>query len=57
MALKPELLLKQMCIRDSTYTVEDRGGAIRGNRIDIFFSSHSKALDWGVRYCDVYVKR
>ena len=39
------------------YVVEDRGGAIRGNRIDIFFSSHSKALDWGVRYCDVYVKR
>ena len=47
----------KVVINGHTYTVEDRGGAIRGNRIDIFFSSHSKALDWGVRYCDVYVKR
>lgn len=39
-----------------TYTVEDRGGAIHGNRIDMFFSSHSEALQWGVRYCTVYVK-
>lgn len=44
-------------IGDTVYTVEDRGGAIRGNRIDIFFSSHSEALQWGVRYCDVYVKK
>ncbi len=43
-------------IGDHVYTVEDRGGAIHGNRIDIFFSSHSEALQWGVRYCDVYVK-
>lgn len=47
----------KLVINGHTYTVEDRGGAIKGNRIDIFFSSHSKALDWGVRYCDVYVKR
>jgi 3D (Asp-Asp-Asp) domain-containing protein len=47
----------KLVIDGHTYTVEDRGGAIRGNRIDIFFSSHEKALQWGVRYCDVYVKR
>lgn len=30
--------------------VEDRGGAIKGpNRIDLYFSSHSKALEWGRR--------
>lgn len=30
-----------------TYTVEDRGGAINGNRIDIFFSNHQFALNFG----------
>lgn len=32
-----------------TYVVEDRGGAISGNRIDIYFSSHSEALNFGRR--------
>jgi 3D (Asp-Asp-Asp) domain-containing protein len=27
--------------------VEDRGGAIKGQRIDLFFRSHQQALDWG----------
>lgn len=38
-----------------TYTVEDRGGAIQGNRIDIYMNSHSEALKWGVRYVEVEV--
>lgn len=37
------------------YTVEDRGGAITGNKIDIFVNSHSEALQWGVRYLPVSV--
>ncbi len=37
------------------YTVEDRGGAIKGNRIDIYVGSHSQALQWGVRYLPVSV--
>ena len=37
------------------YTVEDRGGAVKGNKIDIFVSSHSEALAWGVRYLPVSV--
>ena len=37
------------------YTVEDRGGAIKGNRIDIYVSSHSAALQWGVKYLPVSV--
>lgn len=37
------------------YTVEDRGGAVNGNKIDIFVSSHSEALAWGVRYLPVSV--
>lgn len=37
------------------YTVEDRGGAIKGNRIDIYVNSHAAALQWGVRYLPVSV--
>lgn len=37
------------------YTVEDRGGAIQGNRIDIFVDNHSTALQWGVKYLPVSV--
>ncbi len=37
------------------YTVEDRGGAINGNKIDIFVNTHSEALQWGVRYMTVSV--
>jgi len=29
--------------------VEDRGGAIKGERIDLFFLSHRRALRWGRR--------
>ncbi|MBN2301976.1 MAG: 3D domain-containing protein [Lentisphaerae bacterium] len=29
--------------------VEDRGGAIKGDRIDLFFTSHGRALAWGRR--------
>jgi 3D (Asp-Asp-Asp) domain-containing protein len=27
----------------------DRGGAIKGDRLDVFFSDHRKALEWGIR--------
>ena len=30
-----------------TYIVEDRGGAIQGNKIDVYFTSHSEALAFG----------
>ena len=42
-------------INGHIYTVEDRGGAIKGNKIDIFVNSHSEALAWGVRYLPVSV--
>ena len=37
------------------YVVEDRGGAVTGNKIDIFVNSHAEALQWGVRYLPVSV--
>jgi 3D (Asp-Asp-Asp) domain-containing protein len=33
--------------------VLDRGGAIKGNRIDVYFPTHKQAIKWGVRYIDV----
>ena len=32
-----------------TYTVQDTGGAIAGNRLDLYFDNHEDALRWGVR--------
>lgn len=36
-----------------TATVEDRGGAIKGERLDVLFATHQEALEWGVKYLDV----
>lgn len=36
--------------------VLDRGGAIRGNKLDAFFHTHQEALEWGVQYLDVQVR-
>ena len=36
--------------------VLDRGGAIREDRLDVFFPSHEQALQWGVKYLDVNVR-
>ena len=29
--------------------VLDRGGSIKGNRLDVFFHTHQEALEWGVK--------
>lgn len=42
-------------INGHIYTVEDRGGAINGNKIDIYVNSHAEALAWGVKYLPVSV--
>ena len=36
--------------------VLDRGGAIRGKRLDVFFNTHQEALEWGVRHLDVKIR-
>lgn len=35
--------------------VLDRGSAIKGNRLDVFFATHQEALEWGVKYLEVKV--
>ncbi|MBQ9156325.1 MAG: Ig-like domain-containing protein [Eubacterium sp.] len=37
------------------YTAEDTGGAIKGHRIDVYYSSHSRATHHGVKYQTVKV--
>jgi len=34
---------------------EDIGGAIKGNRIDVFFWTVDEALEWGVKELDIFV--
>lgn len=37
------------------YIAEDIGGAIKGDRIDIYFDNHDRALEYGVQYREVYM--
>lgn len=38
-----------------TYTVQDRGGAIKENRLDIYFDNHQDAVAFGVQTVQVRV--
>ena len=42
----------QVILNGIAYTAEDCGGAIKGNKIDMFFDSHQEALEWGVKYIE-----
>ena len=42
-------------INGHEYIVEDCGGAINGNRIDIYFESHADALQFGVQTVTVEI--
>lgn len=37
------------------YTVQDRGGAVSGNKIDIYFENHQDALNFGVQHKEVFI--
>ena len=45
----------KVLINGKEYVAEDCGGAIKGNRIDIFIDSHEQARKAGVDYFDVYI--
>lgn len=45
----------QVEINGHTYTAHDTGGAIKGNRIDVYFDSHQDALNFGVQYAEVFL--
>lgn len=45
----------KLMINGIEYTVEDRGGAIKDKRIDIYFDSHQEAINFGKqKNIDVY---
>lgn len=39
-----------------TYTVDDRGGAISGDKLDLFMESRKDALRFGVQELEVWIK-
>lgn len=46
----------EVIINGKTYKAQDCGGAIKGNRIDVYFEDHNDALEFGVQYKEVFVK-
>lgn len=44
----------KLMIGDVVYTVEDMGGGVNGDRLDIYFATHSDALDFGSQDVEVY---
>lgn len=45
----------KVIINGITYIAEDCGGAIKSNRIDIFFDTHQEAREWGRRTVEAVV--
>ncbi len=44
-------------INGHRYEVQDCGGAIKGNNIDIYFDNHEDAREFGVQYANVFIER
>jgi 3D (Asp-Asp-Asp) domain-containing protein len=44
----------EIYINGQKYVVEDKGGAIRGNRIDMYFDTHQEALQWGRQHVEIF---
>lgn len=45
----------RVIINGQVYVAEDTGGAIKGNKIDVFVANHSLTIQYGVYYADVYL--
>lgn len=45
-----------LIIDGKKYIVQDRGGAIKKKRLDIYFENHEQARSFGVQYREVYIK-
>lgn len=46
----------EVIINGKTYKAQDCGGAIKGKRIDVYFKNHSDALNFGIKYAEVFIK-
>lgn len=47
----------EVYINGNKYIVHDRGGAVNGNRIDIYFDNHAEASKWGLQEVEVFVRK
>lgn len=47
----------EVIIDGHEYIVQDTGGAIKGNRIDIYFDHHQEALEFGVQYKEIFTMK
>jgi 3D (Asp-Asp-Asp) domain-containing protein len=45
----------KVLINGTEYVVEDKGGVVKGNHIDIYFEDHQEALVFGVQYAEVFI--
>lgn len=45
----------KVMINGTIYTAEDRGGAVKGNHIDIFFNTHGETKAYGTRNVEVFL--
>lgn len=45
----------EVVINGHIYKAQDCGGAIKENRIDVYFEDHQAALDFGVQYAEVFI--
>ena len=41
---------------DHTYTIVDRGGAIKGNRLDLYMEQYDDAMEFGVQDLEAVIK-
>lgn len=57
-AVDPNVIpyMTEVIINGKTYKAQDCGGAIKGNRIDVYMEDHDDALEFGVQYEEVFVK-
>ena len=44
----------EVIINGHTYIAHDTGGAIKGNRIDVYFDDHQEARNFAVQYAEVF---
>lgn len=45
----------KVVIDNNEYIAHDTGGAIKSNKIDVYFEDHQRALDFGVQHKEVFV--
>ena len=47
----------KVIINGHCYIAEDCGGAIKGNRIDLFFDTHEEVIEWGKKNLSILVSK